>query len=850
MMFTPIFIVLLLKLPFLLCNSTENMCFWRIKFDENCDGDLPQDCAFLLYTEEEPAPKDFFKYLFELCLPSKIYQYVLTLYFAMEEINSNPYLLPNVSLEIAYINRKCNGYLSLFTNMNIMTKYHHIVPNYICDIGMCEVALTGPLWISSAQVATILQLKFIPQITYGPFHPLLSDQNRFPNLHQIAPKDRFLSEAIVSLLLHFSWTWVGLVIQDDDQGIQFLLDIREEMQRNGVCLAFVNVIPQNMQLFTIRTEIHYNQIITSSSNVVIIYGEMNTALEMSFKHWEYLGTQKIWFTTSRWDVITRERDFNPNSFHGTFTISQYHGDVSNLNNFFHRMNLSKDTHYFSSDRLGWMYSNCTILKSNCKTANHCTSSNLWEWLPWHSFDMAMNDECYNIYNAVYAVAHAFHEMFLQKINFQQQKNLRQLMQECLEVHAFLKNMKFFNPIGDIVIINQKTKTDAEYEFHMIWNFPQGLEMKVKIGQFYSYLLHDQKLYLYEDMIQWVSGYSQIPPSVCSVNCAPGFKKSYPEEKPSCCFDCSPCPENEISNATDLGRCVKCPDGQYANTERNHCFPKAVTFLAYGDLLGIILACVALCLSTLSAFVLGIFVKNQSTPIVKANNRILSYILLVSLTLCFLCPLLFIGQPSTARCLLQQVIFGILFTVVVSTVLAKTITVLLAFKITVPGRKVKWLLLFGTPKFIILICSLFQLMLCGFWLGLSPPFVEIDANSEHDHITIMCNKGSIIAFYCMMGYLGCLALASFVVAFLGRNLPDTFNEAKFLTFSMLVFCSVWVTFLPVYHSTKGKVMVAVEVFSILASSAGILGCIFIPKCYIIVLRPDRNFIQKLKVKNHS
>ncbi|KAM6168166.1 LOW QUALITY PROTEIN: vomeronasal type-2 receptor 116-like [Erethizon dorsatum] len=299
----------------------------------------------------------------------------------------------------------------------------------------------------------------------------------------------------------------------------------------------------------------------------------------------------------------------------------------------------------------------------------------------------------------------------------------------------------------------------------------------------------------------------------------------------------------------MEHCVQCPDHQFANTEQNHCLQKSVTFLAYEDPLGKALAGTALSFTIVTALILGLFVNHRDTPIVRANNR-LSDTLLISPTCCFLRSSLFIGHPNAATCVLQQTTFGVVFTVAVSTVLAKTITVVLAFKVTAPGRRMRQLLVSGAPNSTIPICSLIQLTLRGVWMGTNPPYIDTDAHSEHGHIIIVCNKGSLTTFYCILGHLGSLALVSFTVAFLARNLPDTFNEAKFLTFSMLVFCSVWVTFLPVYHSTKGKVMVAMEVFSILASSAGLLGCIFAPKCYVILLRPHRNSLCGFRDKTHT
>ncbi|KAM5191940.1 vomeronasal type-2 receptor 26-like [Mantella aurantiaca] len=332
---------------------------------------------------------------------------------------------------------------------------------------------------------------------------------------------------------------------------------------------------------------------------------------------------------------------------------------------------------------------------------------------------------------------------------------------------------------------------------------------------------------------------QKPESRCSDICLLGTRKKPGNSIHPCCYDCIPCSEGEISNETDSRNCIKCSWYEWPNGKKDRCIPKLLEFLSYRDSISSVFISISVTLCIVTLLVMGVFIYYLNTPIVKANNRNLSFVLLACIFLSFLCVFLFLGQPVDITCILRVVTFGVIFSIAVSSLLAKTIMVYIAFKSTKPGNYWRKWTGVRLANFLALVCSSVQGIICIVWLSVSHPYKELDTHSYQDKIVIQCNEGSVISFYSVLGYMGFLAAVSFVLAFMVRTLPDSFNEAKYITFSMLVFCSVWIAMIPAYLSTRGKYMVAVEVFAILASGAGLLSCICLPKCFIILFRPELN-----------
>ncbi|XP_051018174.1 vomeronasal type-2 receptor 116-like [Acomys russatus] len=846
----------LLYIPSYLYAFTENECYLTIKESFYHEGDVTLG-AFLplhIYYTGSKVPHINVPHAYQdihVQYKFKNYQFVLALVFAIEEINRNPHLLPNTTLGFDVLNVAFSGKNILYSALLWLTRMSIPIPNYnFVQKRISPVAITGTSLVISAQIETLIQLYKIPQLTFGPFYSTLNDPEQFKFLYQIAPKDTSLSLAIVSLLLHFNWSWVGLIISDDHQGSQILSDLRKDMESKSICIASVKMISGTWNSFSNELWKSLEKIEESPANVIIICGD-TISLQGLMRHIaQLLITWKVWILNSQWDVDTYSDYFMEESFHGSLIFSHHHKEMVDFTKFVQTVNPYKYPEDIYLPKFWYLFFKCSFSEVDCQLLENCQPNASLELLPRHLFDPSMSEDVYNIYNAVYAVAYSLHEMILQQTQIQPNDNGEAMVFFPWQFLPFLKNTLMKNHMRGHTVMEGRRNLDSEYDVLNFWNFPKGLGLKVKVGTFSPNAPQGQQFSVSEHIIQWPTKFTKIPQSVCSENCRPGFRKAAQEGKAVCCFDCIPCADNEISNETDMDQCVKCPESHYANLEKNHCLQKSVSFLAFDDPLGMALTVTALCFSVLTAVVLAVFVKHRDTPIVKANNRALSYTLLLTLIVCFLSSLLFIGKPNTASCILQETAFGILFTVALSTVLAKAITVVIAFRVTVPARMVRWLMVSRAPNFIIPVCTLIELVLCGIWLLTSPPFIDQDAHAEHGHIILLCNKGSAVAFHSVLGYLCFLALGSYTMAFLSRNLPDTFNEAKFLSFSMQVFFCVWVTFLPVYHSTKGKVMVAMEVFSILASSSALLGLIFVPKCYIILIRPDKNSYLDIRHKTHS
>ncbi|XP_061447530.1 vomeronasal type-2 receptor 116-like [Rhineura floridana] len=755
------------------------------------------------------------------------YHQVLVSEFAAKEIDKNSHILPNKTLGYLYSLNMNNEFGNCYGTMDALFFLQGSPVNYNCGKRKKLMAIIGGLTPhNSKQMPMILNIYKMPQLSHGSFDPALSDKIQFPSLYLMIANESPQYAGIVQLFQHFGWTWIGLFVLDDDSGEMVLRILIPLLLENNICIAFKEIIPTPKEVNgdTMQVDKKLDRIISVLSstkiNVFLVHGDSRSVDTLRlilalYENFEMRPIERVWITTAHLDIVSAVHNalFPTKSLNGTLSFTFHSNDLAEYKEYLEALNPKQfDLYYFH-----WFWSTAFWCKAPkfeyyLPGGENCTGDEKLRSLPGSVFEMGMSGQSYSIYNAVYAVAHALHAM-ISSTSKQKRKgdgaswNLSNIYP--WQLHYFLKHIHFNNTAGEEIFFDQNGELATRYDIINIVTFPNASIRKVSIGRMDPQAPEGKQFTINGSAIVWNHKFNQLHSFLKHVR----FNNSAGEEF---FFD-----ENgELTTGYDIINTVTFPNLSFHRVRvgwmdlRN---PKGKQFTING-----------------SAIVWNHKFNQVGITLISHNYGLKDR------------PK---TKPGKVTCLLCQAVFGIIFSLAVSCVLAKTITVVLAFMATKPGNRMRKWVGKRLAVSVIILSTLSQTGICVVWLATSPPFPEFDMHSQTDQIIVQCNEGSDILIYIVLGYMGLLAIISFTVAFFARKLPDTFNEAKLITFSMLVFCSVWLSFVTSYLSMKGKYMVAMEIFSILASSAGLLGCIFFPKFFIIVLRPELNTRDQLVRKKN-
>uniref|UniRef100_A0A3P8RZN3 Olfactory receptor C family, x2 n=1 Tax=Amphiprion percula TaxID=161767 RepID=A0A3P8RZN3_AMPPE len=786
-------------------------------------------------------------------------RWMQTMTFAIKEINQRSDLLPQIKLGF-HIRDSCNDIpVSLRAALLLVNGQPESVSgdespgkHNGSNLGCAAINRTVSSVIigdaaSGVSMALLQSLGsfHIPLVSYFASCSCLSNQKEFPTFMRTMPSDTFQVRALARLVSYFSWTWVGVIgVESDYARFAIQLFLQESVQY-GVCAAYTYFYPVVLSQHALDELL---DVIQMSSSKVIINFSSESEMQRILREVQRRNISGLqWIASEAWATAKSLWEKSADLLMGTLGFAIRRAAV--IPGLKQHLTCLSPSHIHESAFLAefWEETFKCRLNGSVNSHSHGVGSDLDRPLcegtedlsdvysPYS--DVTQLRVSYNVYKAVYLVAHALQDMSNCKVG------------KGPFSHGTCADPKSFKPWQVRLILGEKINFDqngdpiAYYDLLNWQKRPDGSLHLVKVGFYDASMLTGRSLVINDSAIQWPVGkqvYLSVAfRSVCSDSCPPGSRIVRRKGEPICCYDCVPCAEGEVSNMTDSLECLRCSEDTWPNNERNLCIPKTIEYLSYHEFMGILLCVASLLGACLSISIIATFYTYKDTALVRANNMELSFLLLVFLVVCFLVGLLFIGKPSDWLCRIRYPAFGISFALCISCLLAKTAVVLMAFRATLPGSNVmKW---FGAKqqRASVLLGTAVQVIICLIWLLTSPPHATSNTHYHSATIIIECVTGSEVGFWCVLGYIGILACMCFVMAFLARKLPDNFNEARFITFSMLIFFAVWVTFIPVYVSTAGKYTVAVHIFAVLASAFGLLFCIFAPKCYILMLKPEKN-----------
>jgi len=236
---------------------------------------------------------------------------------------------------------------------------------------------------------------------------------------------------------------------------------------------------------------------------------------------------------------------------------------------------------------------------------------------------------------------------------------------------------------------------------------------------------------------------------------------------------------------------------------------------------------------------ALFAINFNTPVVRSAGGPMCFLIFSCLSLCSLSVFFYFGKPTTSSCILRFLPFLLFYTVCLACFVVRSFQIVCVFKMAAKFPMLhSWWMKYHGQWLLITVAFVAQALLLLFGYIFGPPKPYNETLEYPDKIILGCDI-NLNAFSGPVILLLLLCSLCFIFSYMGKDLPKNYNEAKAITFCLLLLILTWVLFATEYLLYHGKYIQTLNALAVLSSLYSFLLWYFLPKCYIIIFQPHRN-----------
>uniref|UniRef100_A0A3P9MDP8 Taste receptor, type 1, member 2a n=1 Tax=Oryzias latipes TaxID=8090 RepID=A0A3P9MDP8_ORYLA len=726
--------------------------------------------------------------------------------FSVEEINNSSFLLPNISLGYQMFDH-CSDIHSFPGIFKLLSVNDLIRPWEDASTGLPNaIGVVGPFTSTHAlSIAPIFMSNLFPMVSYGCSGSVFSKKNLYPSFLRTVHSNKDVINAIVGIILNFNWRWVAFLYSDDDFGKDGLEQFKNKIEDSEICLAFYKAINVNTDYPQV-----FKQIEEQNIKVIVVFAPKVYAEAVVESAVQLNVTNKVWIADDGWSLNKNLQSMNGIQNIGTVLgVAQPVVTIPGFTDFMYSAISQTD----GGDTEQKMFCN---QKCNC---SNLSVKSLLNADPSFSFP---------VYAAVYAIAHALHNT-LRCGSDRCHKNI------TVHPHMILEELKKSN----FTLLNQTVQFDenGDPKFGSLsvvfWNSSGNAE---EVGSYH--FLSSIHLSINKTKIKWFTN-GEVPTSLCSPECPAGYAKK-PNGMHKCCFTCEICKTNNYVNITeDPFKCINCKDTEWAAEGSTSCLPRLLEYVSLTDIGAVLTMVLEGLLLGLTVSVSVVFAINYNTPVVRSAGGPICFLNLGCLSLCSISVFFYFGVPTPSSCVLRYLPFILFYTVCLACFVVRSFQIVCIFKISaqIPNIHIWWVKYHG-QWLLISAAFMFQALSLTISFCCDPPRPYNEMLWYPEQIILSCNlniQASCFSLFLLVS-LCCLC---FIFSYMAKDLPKNYNEAKAITFCLLLLICTWVIFITEYMLYRGKYIQIFNALAVLSSLYSFLLWYFLPKCYIIIFQPDKN-----------